>query len=165
MAADEERDLAGRLGALPLKPFDFHGYLGKRRVVSFGYRYDYSSARLADGEAIPDFLLPLRARVSGLAGLPADSLQQVLVTEYAAGAGIGWHRDKAVFGDVIAVSLLSPCRLRLRRRHGDARGDTWELVVQPRSLYILRGAVRQNWEHSVPPLERLRYAITFRTLV
>jgi alkylated DNA repair dioxygenase AlkB len=87
----------------------------------------------------------------------------VLVSEYAAGAGIGWHRDKAVFGEVLAVSLLSPCRLRFRRRHGPG----WErrtLEVRPRSLYILRGAAREVWEHSVPPLDALRYAVTFRTL-
>jgi alkylated DNA repair dioxygenase AlkB len=132
-------------------------------VISFGFRYDYSSARLAESEDIPDFLLPLREHVAGLAHLPAQDLRQVLVTEYAAGAGIGWHRDKAVFGEVLAVSLVSSCRLRFRRR----RGTGWErrtLDVQPRSFYVLRDAARHEWEHSVPPVETLRYAVTFRTL-
>jgi alkylated DNA repair dioxygenase AlkB len=105
----------------------------------------------------------LRERIAGLAHLPSQDLRQVLVTEYAAGAGIGWHRDKAVFGEVLAVSLLSPCRLRFRRRQG-AGWERRAIEVQPRSLYILRGAAREAWEHSVPPLETLRYAITFRTL-
>jgi alkylated DNA repair dioxygenase AlkB len=89
------------------------------------------------------------------------ALQQVLVTEYAAGASIGWHRDKAIFGEVIGISLLSSCRFRLRRR----AGTSWERVsfkAQPRSAYLLQGPSRTEWEHSIPAVEALRYSITFR---
>src|SRR4051794_31449413 len=114
---EEERQLVTHLETLPFKEFDFHGFLGKRRVVSFGWRYDFTDRELQKVEDIPSFLLPLRQRAADFAGLDSSGLRHVLVTEYAPGAAIGWHRDKAVFNQVIGVSLLSPCRFRLRRRH------------------------------------------------
>ena len=87
----------------------------------------------------------------------------MLVTEYGAGAGIGWHRDKDVFGEVVGVSLLSPCTFRLRR----AERDSWRrgsIVLAPRSVYVLRGAARSEWEHSIPAVDALRYSITYRNL-
>src|SRR5258708_34910446 len=118
ISPDEERALVERFASLPFQPFEFHGYLGKRRIVSFGWRYDYGERALRESAAIPPFLLPLRAAAAGFASLPAASLQQILVTEYAPGAGIGWHRDKKMFDDVVAVSFLSPCTLRFRRKEG-----------------------------------------------
>ncbi len=32
----DEQELVERVGELPLKEFEFHGYSGKRRVVSYG---------------------------------------------------------------------------------------------------------------------------------
>jgi alkylated DNA repair dioxygenase AlkB len=160
----EEQAMVERFAALPFKPFEFHGYLGKRRVVSFGWRYDYADARLRDSDAIPPFLLPLRDRAAAFAGVPADSLQQILVTEYAPGAGIGWHRDRPMFEDVIAVSFLAPCVLRFRRKH-PAGWERASREVHARSAYLLRGPSRREWQHSVPPVDRLRYSVTFRNFV
>jgi alkylated DNA repair dioxygenase AlkB len=158
---EEEQSLVGRFADLPFKPFEFHGFLGKRRIVSFGWRYDYGAQRVQPSIPMPDFLLPLRERAAAMAGLAAERLQQALVTEYAPGAAIGWHRDKPMFKDVVAFSFLSPCRLRLRRRRGEA-WKRWAIEVQPRSGYMLRGAARHEWEHSIPPVEALRYSVTFR---
>ncbi len=163
ISVEEERHYADRFKLLPFAPFEFHGFLGRRRVVSFGWRYDYGKQRLQEANPLPELLLPLRQRAADIAGLPAGSLTQALVTEYEAGAAIGWHRDKPMFGEVVALSFLSPCRLRLRRR----RPDGWErhaFDVAPRSAYVLRSAARQDWEHSIPPVDRLRYSVTFRTL-
>ena len=91
-------------------------------------------------------------------------LQHVLVTEYGAGAGIGWHRDKAVFGEVVGVSLLAPCVLRFRRAAGEKRWERANVAAAPRSAYLLKGAARSEWEHSIPPVGALRYSITFRNL-
>jgi alkylated DNA repair dioxygenase AlkB len=55
-------------------------------------------------------LTPLRERAAAIAGVPATSLQQVLLTEYAPGAAVGSHRDKPMFEDVIAPSFLAPSR-------------------------------------------------------
>lgn len=161
LSPGEEESLVEHFAELPFKPFEFHGFLGKRRVVSFGWRYDYGAQRVQPSTPMPDFLLPLRERAAEVAGIAYERLQQALVTEYAPGAAIGWHRDKPMFKDVVAFSLLSPCRLRLRRRRGGA-WERWAMEVQPRSTYVLRGAARQEWEHSIPPLESLRYSVTFR---
>lgn len=157
----EERALLDQVRALPFTAFEFHGYVGKRRVVSYGWRYDFSARQLQRTEDIPPFLLALRETAARFAGMSPESLQQVLVTEYDAGAGIGWHRDKAIFGEVIGLSLLSSCVFRLRRKVG----TTWErasITAEPRSAYLLRGPSRTEWEHSIPAVESRRYSITFR---
>ena len=161
-AADEDALLA-RVGALPFRDFEFHGYTGRRRVVSFGWHYDFAARRLVKAADVPDFLLALRAPAAAFAGLEPDSLQHVLVTEYGAGAGIGWHRDKAVFGEIVGVSLLAPCVFRLRREAG-ARWERASVPAAARSAYLLSGPARTEWEHSSPPVDALRYSITFRNL-
>ena len=98
-----------------------------------------------------------------MADLTADQLPHVLILEYAAGATIGWHRDKDVFDDVIGISLLSPCRFRFRRKSG-SRWERAALTLEPRSVYLLRGPARTEWEHSIPAVDTLRYSITFRSL-
>jgi alkylated DNA repair dioxygenase AlkB len=107
---------------------------------------------------------PLRERAAGIAGVSAKSLQQVLVTEYAPGAAMGSHRDKPMFEDVIALSFLAPCMLRLRRRQEDG----WErrsIELRPRSAYLLRGPSRREWEHSIAPVSELRFSVTFRNFI
>jgi alkylated DNA repair dioxygenase AlkB len=164
ITAGEEANLVSRIGQMPFAEFEFHGFLGKRRVVSFGSRYDFNEGGLQQADDIPAFLLPVRAQAASFAGFEASELQQVLLTEYRPGAAIGWHRDKSVFGEVIGISLLSPCRFRFRRRVADG----WErisLTAQPRSAYLLQGPSRTEWEHSIPSVDALRYSITFRRLL
>jgi alkylated DNA repair dioxygenase AlkB len=163
LSAAEEKALVADFAALPFKPFEFHGYLGNRRTVSFGWRYDYSGARLRKAEEMPDFLVPLRDQAAGFAQLGPDALVHALVTEYAPGAGIGWHRDKAHFGKVVALSFCAPCRLRFRRKR-ESGWDRQAVTVTPRSAYLLDGEARQVWEHSIPPMDALRYSVTFRSL-
>ncbi|HKP47586.1 MAG TPA: alpha-ketoglutarate-dependent dioxygenase AlkB [Pyrinomonadaceae bacterium] len=175
----EERGLIERIREFPFREFDFHGYKGKRRVVSFGWRYDFSGQRLQKADDIPEFLLPLRATAAAFAGLEPAAMQHVLVTEYSPGAGIGWHRDKAVFGQVVGVSLLTSCILRFRREENDGRmtkasGSSaskskrnWQRVnvlAEPRSAYHLTGPARLEWQHSILRVESLRYSITFRNM-
>jgi alkylated DNA repair dioxygenase AlkB len=163
ISSEQERALVERLAQLAFKPFEFRGYLGRRRVVSFGVRYDFNDSRMHEAPDIPDFLLPLRTLAATFAGVAPAALRQALVIEYQPGAGIGWHRDRPGFGDVIGVSLLSPCRFRLRRRQGTG-WQRQEVLLEPRSAYLLRGEVREAWEHSIPPADSLRYSVTFRSL-
>lgn len=159
----EERTLAASLGQLDFRPFEFHGYLGNRRVASFGLKYDYERRFLEPASPMPAFLNDLLARVAEFAGCEAGAFRQVGVNEYRPGAAIGWHKDKPQFGIVVGVSLLAPATMRLRR----AEGRRWARIshiVQPRSVYILSGEARAEWEHSIPPVSDLRYSITFRTL-
>jgi alkylated DNA repair dioxygenase AlkB len=157
-----ERELIARIAALPLQPFQFGPYEGKRRVASFGFRYDYTARRLQDAEPIPDWLMPVIREVEAFGG-PATRIGQVLCTEYDTGVGIGWHRDKPHFKRVFGLSLGSACKFRFRR----AAAGKWQrftLHAEPRSLYLMSGPSRQIWEHSIPAVEQPRYSITFRTM-
>lgn len=159
----EEAAVLQHVRTLPFRDFEFQGYVGKRRVVSFGWRYDFNERRLERTGEIPDFLLGLRDTAATFAALDPGTLQQALVTEYDAGAAIGWHRDKAVFGEIVGISLLSPATFRLRRQVG----EKWErasVIATPRSAYLLSGPARTEWEHSIPAVDQLRYSITFRNL-
>jgi alkylated DNA repair dioxygenase AlkB len=158
-----EADLVQHLRMLELKPFEFHGHLGNRRAVSFGLRYNYDQREIQSAPQIPTFLDDLRAKAAAFANRSAHEMKQVGINEYRPGAGIGWHRDKSEFGDVIGVSLLMSAKMRLRKQDG----QKWErrlLVLQPRSIYLLSGASRREWEQNIPPVEKLRYSIMFRTL-
>jgi alkylated DNA repair dioxygenase AlkB len=163
IAPAEEQQLLEHIRELPLKEFEFQGFVGKRRTISFGWRYDFNERALRSAEQIPPFLLRLREAAAVFAGLAEEQLQQALVIEYDAGASIGWHRDKAVFGDVVGISLLSPCRFRFRRKAG-TRWERASLTAEPRSAYLLRGPSRTEWEHSIPAVDALRYSVTFRNL-
>src|SRR5438094_5568837 len=163
VTSGEEAELIEQFQALDFKPFEFHGYSGNRRVVSFGWHYDFAASQVRRIADLPDFLLPLRDRAALFAGIDPAALEHALVTEYSPGAGIGWHRDRPVFDDVIGISLGAPCRFRLRRK----QGASWQravLTLEPRSAYLLRGPVRREWEHSIPPVEHLRYSVTFRSV-
>ena len=163
VAEADEAALLEHVRALPFRDFEFHGYTAKRRVISFGWHYDFDERVLRKADDIPPFLLELRSVAARFAGMDATRLQHVLVMEYGAGAGIGWHRDKDVFGEVVGISLLSPCNFRLRRQVGTG----WErhsLIAEPRSAYLLSGVSRTEWEHSIPAVDALRYSVTFRNL-
>jgi len=161
LSRDEEAGLAAWLGTLPFAAFQFRGFEGRRRVVSYGWQYDFNRSHLLKADDIPAELLAVRARAAALAGHAPDKLQQVLLNEYQPGAPIGWHRDRAIFAEVVGISLLAPCTLRLRRRTpaGFARAS---VILEPRSAYLLSGPARSLWEHSIPPVAAHRYSITFR---
>ena len=163
ISPEEERELVDGLKLLPFKEFEFQNYVAKRRVVSFGWQYVFDGSGLRKADDMPQFLLPLRARAAAFAGLEADALQHVLLTEYRPGSAIGWHRDRSVFGKTVGISLLSQCRFRFRRKQGEG-WDRRSLSAEPRSAYLLAGESRTDWEHSIAEVEALRYSITFRNL-
>ena len=163
LSADQERLALEQIRALPFKEFEFHGHVGKRRVVSFGWKYDFNERQLRRTDDMPAFLLGIRERAAQFAEMEAHRLQHALVTEYSPGAAIGWHRDRPEFGDIVGISLLSACVFRLRRKV-NAGWERVSLTAAPRSAYLLRGPSRTVWEHSIPPVDALRYSITFRNL-
>jgi alkylated DNA repair dioxygenase AlkB len=163
ITASEEVTLVAALQKLDLKPFEFHGHVANRRVISFGLRYDYSRRTVEAASEFPSFLYELQLKAAEFAGRSVNEFRQAGVNEYGPGAGIGWHKDKTQFGIVVGVSLLAPATMRFRRSQD--RG--WARVSQtvaPRSIYLLSGEARKEWEHSIPPVDELRYSITFRTL-
>jgi alkylated DNA repair dioxygenase AlkB len=135
--------------------------------VSYGGRYDFSSNELLPTGPIPDWLYPLRARVSEWVALRADDFSHALIAEYSPGTQLGWHRDVPDFESVAGVSLLGAARMRLRpypARPGHRRAAL-TLDLEPRSIYAMRGPARWEWQHAISPTKELRYSITFRTLV
>lgn len=160
---DEETALSGRIDASELSPFRFQGWLGKRLTVSFGWHYDFDTAKFAAAEPMPGWLLAIRARAAGFAGLAPVELVQALLIRYDPGAGIGWHRDRPLFEHVVGISLGVPATMRFRRRvaSGFERASA---PLAPRSIYHLAGEARHDWEHSIAAMEITRRSITFRSL-
>jgi alkylated DNA repair dioxygenase AlkB len=155
-----EQSLLQHIGPPPFREFEFQGFTGKRRMVSFGWRYDLNGGGLTKAVDMPEFLSAIRVLSEKFAAIPESTLHQVLITEYTRGAAIGWHKDRSFFGDVVGISLLSPCIFRLRRK----TGHCWErrnLTAEPRLIYLLRGPSRTEWEHSIPGMDSLRYSLTF----
>ncbi len=159
----EEQMLITSIDATQLSPFRFHGWLGKRLTASYGWRYDFDDASFAPAEAIPDWLLPLRAKAARFAGLQPEEFVQALLIRYDPGAGIGWHRDRPVFAQIVGISLGAPATMRFRRRRPGGF-DRASAFLAPRSIYHLTGEARDEWEHSIAAIEVTRWSITFRSL-
>ncbi|MBB3861698.1 hypothetical protein GGQ88_002986 [Novosphingobium hassiacum] len=164
VTADEEAAIIARIDAAGLEPFKFQGWLGKRLTASFGSAYDYTRGAVMPAPPMPDWLLPLRARLARWAGLAPERLKQALVIRYDPGAGIGWHRDRPQYGTVIGVSLGAAETMRLRRRRDEGGFERFALPLRPREAYLLDGPARTEWEHSIAPVESARWSVTFRTL-
>jgi len=161
----EERDLIALVLSLPLKCAAYKEYTARRRVVSFGWSYDYETNELLDAPPIPAEFSFLRERIGDWAGLDPESLAQLRVADYAPGTPLGWHRDVPDYEVVAGVSLGTPATLRFRPYPPTpgVKAAVRRLEVGPRSLYTMRGAARWEWQHAVPPTPGQRWSLTFRT--
>lgn len=161
----EEAELVAFAQALPLEEARYLQYTARRRIVSFGGSYDFSSRELRPAGLVPEALYPIRSRIARLMGVPSEALNHVLVAEYQPGTPLGWHRDVPDFGVVGGLSLLGFARMRFRP-YPHRKGDRAALRIdlEPRSAYAMCGAARWSWQHAVSPTRELRYSITFRTL-
>jgi alkylated DNA repair dioxygenase AlkB len=162
LSPDEEAELIAELEDLRFDPIVMHGQAARRTARHFGLGYDYERRQPEAGEQPPGWLEDLRARAAGLVGLEAEELVEMLVQRYPVGSTIGWHRDAPAFELVAGVSLGGDCRMRFRRSRATA--ETSEILLEARSAYVLRGAARWSWQHSIPPTKEERYSITFRSL-
>ncbi len=164
LTADEETALVREVEAISFREVRMHGVAARRTTAHYGYSYAYETFRVEPTEPIPPFLQPLRRRCADFASLAWEELVEALVTRYPPGAGIGWHRDAPAFGDkVIGVSLHAPCIMRFRWEKGAER-LVYERVLEPRSIYVIGGTARWQWQHSITNTPGLRYSVTFRTL-
>ncbi len=151
----EERMLTDRIDATDLTPFRFHGWTGKRLTTSFGWSYDFEVGRPTEAPPIPDWLLPFRDRAAAFADLEPQDLIQALLIRYYPGAGIGWHRDRPIYGHVLGISLGEPATMRFRRRRAGGF-DRVSVPLEPRAGYHLSGSPRNEWEHSIVEMDRPR---------
>ena len=172
ISPDEEAQLVTCIRDLAFDEVRMHGVVAKRRTVHFGRSYEFQTFQLGEAPPIPEFLAPLRERTAELTAREPEDFGEALVTEYAAGAGIGWHRDAPAFGIVVGISLLAECTMQFRpwpvqksdRAPGTKRSKAIAQVLAPRSVYVLDGAARSGWQHHIPTTKALRYSVTFRTL-
>jgi alkylated DNA repair dioxygenase AlkB len=163
---DEEAALLEFIHSLPLAEATYKEYTAKRRTVSYGGKYDYTSNVLNPAPGIPALLMPLRDKVAAWVGIPAEDFVHGLVSEYRPGTPLGWHRDVPDFEAIVGVSLGGTARMKLRPyRPGERnlKADVIDLTLEPRSAYSIRGAARWGWQHSIAATRELRYSITFRT--
>ena len=165
LSSREESDLIGTLSQLPLEAARYKTYTARRRVVSYGGSFDYDVNRLLPAGELVETLHPLRDRVARWLGVAPQALVHTLVAQYPEGAPLGWHRDVPDFEDVVGVSLGGEAVLRFRPYPPvrPKRSEIVRLAVSPRSIYLLKGPARWDWQHSVAPSESLRWSITFRT--
>jgi alkylated DNA repair protein (DNA oxidative demethylase) len=160
---DMQAELLRVFETLRFDPIVIRGQAARRTARHYGLGYDYESRTPQPGEPVPDWIEPARALAADFAGFEPDELVEILVQRYPAGSTIGWHRDAPAFGTVIGLSLGGSSRLRFQRGKGDERRVA-EVLLEPRSGYVLAGAARTSWQHSIPPTKEERYSITFRTL-
>lgn len=162
VSAEEEKALIAAIDAQDLTPFQFQQWTGKRLTHNYGWKYDFQSGQLSRSRPMPDWLLDIRDRAAAFAGVESDQIVQSLLIRYDAGAGIGWHKDRPIYQDVMGISLGAPADMRFRKRDG----TKWQRAtapLEPRGIYQLAGEVRHDWEHSIVEMERTRWSITFRT--
>ena len=160
LTVEEEEKLLAVLRDLPFEPIVMHGVAARRVARHYGLGYDYATRTPREGEPMPEWLVELRERV---AAFHPGEYVEALVQRYPEGSTIGWHRDAPAFGDVVGVSLGGSARLRFQRGKGEAR-RVWEVLAEPRSVYVLSGPSRTSWQHSIPATKEERYSVTFRTL-
>jgi alkylated DNA repair dioxygenase AlkB len=165
----EEQELIREIQQIHLAPFKYYQFTGKRRTASFGWQYEFGTSEITTAPEIPPYLLPVRTRAGSLFNIDPRSLVQISIIEYSVGSPIGWHRDIPHFGVVVGISLGAACRIRLRkysrpRSKNLKRDEILSMELQPRSIYLMSGASRETWQHSIPPVKKLRYAIMMRTL-
>ena len=154
-----------------------------RRVMHFGYKYDYTSRRLDETARIgplPEWLAQLSDVVLEAASEEAKQLldpdrpfEQAIINEYLPGQGIAPHIDRDCFGPVVAtVSLGSAVNMEFCC---DSTGDEYVQRLEPCSLVLLYGDARLKWRHGIAKRRsdtwngyrtkrQRRASITFRTV-
>lgn len=161
---EEEANLLSRFAQIDFYDFVLQGVAAKRKVRHYGYSYEFYSPAVDPADPFPEWLISLRDRVAPIANLHPNQLAQALLAKYDPGAGIGWHRDAPAFGPtVVGISFGASDTMRFRREFDD-HFEMYKQEIARRSVYVLSGAARSVWQHSISPVEKQRYSITFRTV-
>jgi alkylated DNA repair dioxygenase AlkB len=169
ISQDEEQELIREIQQLHLAPFQYYQFTGKRRTASFGWQYEFGNREITTAPDMPGFLLPIRTRAATFFSMDPNDLVQTTIIEYSTGSPIGWHRDIPHFGIVVGISLGGVCRMKFRKQDRAQsknlkRGEILSIELQPRSIYLMSGPSRENWQHSITPVKELRYSIMMRNL-
>ncbi|WP_423148265.1 alpha-ketoglutarate-dependent dioxygenase AlkB [Rubrolithibacter danxiaensis] len=135
-------------------------------MASFGYHYNFDQRSLSKGKEIPPVFNTLIKKVATKVLIPESHFAELLITKYPPGSVINWHRDALPFNLIAGISLLADCTFRLRphEKGNQNRKSLVSFPVNRRSLYIIQGNSRTNWQHSISPVKKTRYSVTLRTL-
>ena len=166
ISEEEEHTVLDIISRVTLHTFHFQGFEAKRKVASFGYDWSFEKRILSKGQAIPAEFTFLIEKVAKHLHVTKEAIAELLILEYPAGSVINWHRDAPPFDKIAGISLKADCVFRLRP-HDKTKQSRRSIISHPvkaRSLYVMQGPSRSEWEHSTSPVEDVRYSITFRTL-
>lgn len=166
LSEKEENHLVALIQNYPLKNMIFQGFEAKRKVISFGYDYQFDKRQLLESLPVPEEFQPVIHKVAEKLTIAPNEFVKLLLTQYDPGTVINWHRDAPPFEKIAGLSLLSDCTFKLRPydKSKQTRSAVKSFVVQRRSLYLMEAEARDKWEHSITPVKSLRYSITIRTL-
>ncbi|HZI53623.1 MAG TPA: alpha-ketoglutarate-dependent dioxygenase AlkB [Chitinophagaceae bacterium] len=161
----EENRLLRSISKFDLHPMIFQGFEAKRKVISFGYDYSFDRRILTKGKPIPPDFQWLLDKTAAQLKIDND-FAELLITEYPPGAVINWHRDAPPFDVIAGISLLGECIFRFRPfdKKKQNRKSIISLPLPTRSLYLMQGESREEWQHSILPVNTTRYSVTLRTL-
>ncbi len=136
----------------------------QRRTQHYGYKYDYNVKNKLDiTTSIPNELQFLVERLHNKYQIVFN---QLIVNEYKPGQGISPHIDNMILFDdtIISISMGSNCIMKFTK--GD---ETYDILLERRSLVCLQGESRKKWKHSIPSRKRdndiergTRVSLTFR---
>lgn len=156
-----EREYIRQFEKLSLSQITMRGQQTRRFVGQFGGNvYTYNRAARTRAALTPQ-LESIRAEIATIVGFNPESLPAITIQYYPTGAGIGWHVDDHRYGLVVGLSLGGSCKMQFR-----AVKDADAILIRDlpaRSVYVLDGSARWNFQHRIPPVKNPRYSVTFRT--
>lgn len=129
------------------------GTFYQRRVQHYGKSYNFNGQQDEQEEqevdAFPEWVNRLCLKLHKDGHMPKIA-NQVLVSEYEPGQGIGDHTDKeACYMDtIIILSLSSSCVMDLTNVKD--RSKKVPIWLAPRSLTVLSGDAKNRWMHGIP---------------
>jgi alkylated DNA repair dioxygenase AlkB len=160
LSAEDQAALLRELRSLDYQHDTFRGQILKRGYAQFGYAYVSTGRKLETTAAMPEFLRAVIERAKPFCP-DGTEFNQCIVTHYPESSGIGWHTDAPRFGEcVVGVSLAAEARLQFRPN--GAEEASYEILAAPGSMYLMRGAVRWDYQHQVVPVKTERFSLTFR---
>src|SRR4051812_11145016 len=89
----EEEIMIAYLENLPLEHPIYDEHEANRRIMSYGWGFNYRSQRLIPGPPLPRFLHGLQRKIAKWLNISTKRVAEALVTEYTPGCAIGWHVD------------------------------------------------------------------------
>jgi alkylated DNA repair dioxygenase AlkB len=166
LSGEEENIWLQLLHSIDVKNMMFHGYEAKRKTAGFGYKWSFEDRTLSPGNEIPHNFHPLVEKAAAWLNIDAGEFASMLITQYPPGSVINWHRDAPPYGMIAGISFLSDCIFQFRPydKAKQSRKSTLKLPLARRSLYLISGEARDEWEHSTQPLKEIRFSVTLRTL-